>query len=388
MIPEEINTLIGKFMNKSADSADLEALNDWIQNPQNQAEFNAYVKTLFAIEMGLNDSDSEKIKKRLLREIRKDKNKFSSKRIRSALKYSAIAILFMAIGYFVHRSNSGPEPEEGIIPKNEAITLQLQNGEVRALSEDNVTDVMDSEGNLIGHQKGKRLSYENGTAKAKLEYNLLKVPFGKRFDITLSDGTTVFLNAGSSIRYPVQFISGTDRTVFLHGEAFFDVVKSERPFIVNVDKISIEVLGTRFNLADYPENRDTEVVLVEGSVQMRTASAMSDTGDSDGTILNPGFKGAYNKTTRDISIKKVNTKIHTSWVEGHVVFRNVSFENIIRKLERLYNVTIVNNNEELARARFNATIETDDETIEKVFDYFSKVYDIDYDIVENKIIVN
>ena len=105
-------------------------------------------------------------------------------------------------------------------------------------------------------------------------------------------------------------------------------------------------------------------------------------------VLKPGFKGAFDREMKTISTKKVNTSIYTSWIDGNIVFRKSSFNNIIRKLERHYNVTIINNNEELSKKTFNATVELDRETIEDVLNYFNKVYSIKYTIVNNKIVIN
>ncbi len=387
MISTEIEDLIIKYFTKSAKSDDLEVLNSWIQDPENQLVFKDYVKTHFAITIGMNDPYLDKIKKNLLQKIRKEKSAVHRLRLVSVLKYVAIAILFMGMGFFLQQGLLTNTYNRTIVPKEGAITLQLDNGDIEIISEDGTSRIKDTKGNVVGVQQGKKVVYGFDGPGEELIYNTLSVPYGKRFNIVLSDGTNVFLNAGSSIKYPVRFVNDSLRQVFLTGEAYFDVAHDKQlPFVVNTQELDVQVYGTEFNVANYPEDKDTEVVLVNGSVSLAEWGKLGK--NKNEVFLTPGFKGTFNKTDKKISNKKVNTSIYTSWMSGNLVFRNVPFKNIIQKLERHYNVTIINNNLKLANETFNATIETDHETIEQVFSYFNKVYQIEYRIIENKIIIN
>jgi len=386
MISPEIENRIVKFVSKSANAEDLHTLEEWILEPQNHSIFKEFVKTHFAITMSMSNPDSNEIRERLLKEIRKEKQSRFVHTLRSVLKYTAVIIFILGIGYFFGNEfiNSASEV---IVPKEEAITLQLENGNIKVIKEDGTTEVVDVNGNVVGTQEGTKLVYDKEAPIEKLVYNTLKVPHGKRFDVVLSDGTHVFLNAGTSIKYPIKFISSEkNRKVFLNGEAFFDVTKDEEhPFVVNAQALDVRVLGTKFNIATYEEDATSEVVLVEGSVTMNSED-IALKGES--AILQPGFKGSYDKSEGTISTQKVNISLYTSWISGNVIFRNASFENITKKLERLYNVTIINNNEQLANESFNANIEVNNESIEQVLGYFNKVYQIEYTIVNNKIVIN
>ena len=217
-------------------------------------------------------------------------------------------------------------------------------------------------------------------------YNTLKIPYGKQLKVALSDGTKVMLNAGSEFRYPVNFIKGKKREVFLQGEAYFDVAHDARhPFVVEANALDIQVLGTKFNVANYKEDVSTEVVLVDGSVMLQSNT---ETAEKSQTILSPGFKGIFKKSEKTIETKEVNTAIYTAWTDGFVVFREAPFQNILKKLERHYNVKIRNTNTTLANERFNATIDVENDTIDQVLEYFNKIYDIDYTIINNEVIIN
>ncbi|WP_428232550.1 FecR family protein [Flavobacterium sp.] len=385
---KKVEIIIIKYFSQSANMDDLDVLNKWIESPENQEIFQEYVKTHFAITLAMNEPDIKNIKKALFHEIRKEKKKVRAFRLKSIMKYAAIAIVFLGIGILLQKNIfSNSTDKETIVPKKDEITLKLGNGNIKIIAADGTSKVYDANGKVVGKQNGKDLVYSGNGASTKLVYNTLSIPNGKRFNITLSDGTLVHLNSGSSITFPVQFLKNSIRKVFLSGEAYFEVAHDKKnAFVVNANKLDVQVYGTKFNVNNYPEDQATDVVLVEGSVSMSQSGPI--TKNKNEFFLTPGYKGTFNKQDKKITNEKVNTSLYTSWMTGNLVFRNESFENIIQKLERHYNVIIINNNKSLANETFNATIETDHESIEQVFNYFKKVYQINYSIVENKIIIN
>ncbi|MEZ4970220.1 MAG: FecR domain-containing protein [Flavobacteriaceae bacterium] len=386
MISQEIENLIVKYLSQAATATDLDILNNWIEDGKNHQAFKDFVKTHFAITLAMNDLDIDKIREELQKEISREKKGYYGRRFLSVMKYAAIAIFFIGVGIIWQQGTFEETSNTTIVPRTDAVTLQLENGDIEVITEDGTAQVQNSKGQVVGVRQGNKLVYDQGD-ELKLVYNTLTVPNGKQFHIVLSDGSKVHLNSGSSIKYPINFLKGQERQVFLTGEAFFEVAHDrEHAFIVNARNLDIHVYGTKFNVSNYPEDRDTEVVLVEGSVSLKESDLLE--GDKEEVYLKPGFMGIYNRSDNHISQEEVNTTIYTSWLNGNLVFRNISFENIIQKLQRHYNVVIINNNEKLAVETFNATIETKHETIEQVFNYFNKVYQIEYKIIENKIIIN
>jgi ferric-dicitrate binding protein FerR (iron transport regulator) len=278
---------------------------------------------------------------------------------------------------------SNNEVEKIIPKKNDIVLTSTDNGEVVIEKDDNKTDdkKIIPKINLI--QKSDQLIYDNNIDIKELVYHSLKVPYGKRFNIVFSDGSKAYLNSGSVIRYPVKFIEDKKREVFLEGEAFFDVAENKNElFIVNSNGINVEVYGTKFNVRNYSEDFNSDIVLVEGSVGINNPEV------SELTMLKPGFKGSVDKENFRVTTSKVNTKIYTSWIDGEVIFRNETFSQILKKLERLYNVTIINNKNESLDEVFNAAINVENENIEQVLEYFNKIYNIEYQIFNNKIIIN
>ncbi len=297
---------------------------------------------------------------------------------RKMASVAALLIGFAFIG-FLYIKNTVP----CYVPEN-AITLQLEDGSVKVIKEDGAIQVLDVNGQIVGKQKGTQLVYTTKQIDKKdrdLAYNTLTVPYGKTFNLQLSDGTRVYLNAGTSMKYPVCFMEGRERHIFLTGEAYLDVAKdAKHPFIVSADNLNVKVLGTQFNVNAYPEDNESEIVLVEGSVSLYDQSATYACDKS--TSLEPGFKASFNKETKLIKKEAVLTDVYTSWRTGELVFRDMPFENILKKLERKYNVKIINTNQKLSKEKFQASFGKNP-AIVTVLEELKTVYNIRYTIKEN-----
>ncbi|MEO9510973.1 MAG: FecR domain-containing protein [Flavobacteriaceae bacterium] len=384
---KKIENLIVKYLTNEANSADLDFLCMWMGNPKNEKVFESYVQTYFEVKLLMSEPDIEKIKKTLSQKIKKDKNPFFRYRLDRVLKYVAVLILFLGV-YLYQKENTTNVSENSqlpvLVPKDEAITVQLEDGELYTIKSNGESTLKDAEGNVLGVQKKSQLRYGQNNNLSEAVYNILNVPNGKRFDVVLSDGTHVYLNSGTSLKYPVSFIKGEKRQVFLTGEAYFDVVEDkERPFLVHADDMIVKVLGTKFNVAHYSEEEHINTVLVSGSVEL-----YDDQGNNNAapTLLKPGFMAAWSKVNKDMSVENVDTRLHTAWMEGKLIFRNRTFKYIRSTLERYYNITIKCSNTELDQQRFDATF--DIETIDEILETFNKSYAIDFSIQNNEVLIN
>lgn len=383
MIPSDIEKGIQRYLAKTASEQELKELEYWLQDPYNKESFNDYVLLHHAINMGLNKVDNQPIKNRLLGKIRKKKSGIYRLQPRMLLKLVAVVFLLLGFGYFFEQKFNETNVEE-LIDANQ-ITLQLDNGNIEVISEDGKRKIIDAEGNEVGVQKGNTLNYNEGVDSEKLIHNQLNIPNGKQFELVLSDGSSVFLNSGSSIKYPVKFLPGKTREVVLTGEAYFAIAKdSIDPFIVNINDLKVRVLGTEFNLSSYPEDTLVTTVLVNGSVGLYNGDVY---GPSTTTFMKPGFRGVYDHSSGNISLDEVDTSLYTSWKSGKMVFRSMQFKNIIKKLERTYNVSIVNNNKELGEQYFSASFDKD-ELMEQIFASFRTSYRFAYTIENDKITIN
>ena len=332
----------------------------------------------------MNKLDTDSIIKEINNRIVKDESK-KSKRIyfMNFLKYAAVFILIFGLGYYSNNNFVIIDEIPKIVPK--ATDIVLSSGDDQVVINNDASqekgNKIFSKTNLI--QKNNLLIYNDSLELNELVYHTLKVPYGKRFNILFSDGSKVSLNSGSILRYPVKFLSNQKREVFLQGEAYFDVAEDKSNlFVVNSEGINVEVYGTKFMVKNYSEDFTSDIILVSGSVKIQNSL------NKTSLLLKPGHKGSVNKVDFKITETKVNTKIYTSWIDGEVIFRMETFDQILKKLERLYNVTIINNREESLNELFNAAIDVNNEDIEMVLEYFNKIYNIEYKIFNNKIIIN
>ena len=381
MIGSEQEKLILKYLTNNATAKELDILSDWILDKDNARLFQEYTQLHLEIITSMNGPDTDKIKKKLLQKIKRDKIR---KKFNTVIKYAAVGLLIFSLGYYFQQEVKFSNEKNALIPKEEAITIILGNGKMETLKVDEIREVMDDEGNVIGTQNNTQLSYTSSAENQKLIYNRLNVPYGKKFDVVLSDGTHVHLNSGSSLRYPVAFIQGASRKVFLTGEAYFDVAEDEkRPFLVNANEIDIQVLGTKFNVSNYPEDANINTVLVEGSVEL-LRSSKGITG-LESVILKPGHKAEWHKNSNEVSLSNVDTSLYTAWIKGKLVFRNTSFRQIREALQRHYNVVIHNKNVQLEEQIYDATF--DIETIDQVLESFNRSWAIDYTIIDNEVFI-
>lgn len=298
---------------------------------------------------------------------------------------AAILVLFGSFLYFKDTQVKKALPvvfRENLNP--EAVTLTLDNGNVKVIFADDEQNITDAEGNVIGTQSGRQLNYNPKFTSEKLAYNELAVPYGNQFKLSLSDGTHIILNAGSSVKYPVRFIKGQTRKVFLKGEAYFDVAEdSENPFVVNVNDINVQVLGTQFNVSYYPEDTEINTVLVEGSVKIYKNDL--EPNDANSTFLKPGEKGSWLKVDKTLVVDEVDVELYTAWKEGVLLFRKTPFNNIRKKLERHFDITIQNDYTYLDTQVYTATFKG--ETIYEILDAFNQdiPFSYHYDVENNTV---
>ncbi len=188
------------------------------------------------------------------------------------------------------------------------------------------------------------------TEDENMVYAEVSVPYGQMSQVTLFDGTKVWLNSGSVIRYPNQF-NKNQRNVYLDGEAFFEVTKNlHQPFKVHAKNMEVEVLGTSFNVSAYKNESETTVTLVEGSVYINNES-----GEKIGELV-PGQMALMKEGADHIAYRHVDTDFYAGWIEGKIVFNDVRLDELAPRLERWYNVEISFEKENLKSMKFSGTL--------------------------------
>ncbi|WP_050809610.1 FecR family protein [Ochrovirga pacifica] len=299
--------------------------------------------------------------------------------LKKSVKYAAVFVGLAGVSYFFY-DYYYTAPETYQYAENEII-LKHDDGKVEVISEDGTRTLVNKKGEVIGVQKGQQLAYIGDTQTTELKFNVITVPYGKQFQLLLSDSTKVYLNSGTTLKYPIRFLPNQKREVSLVGEAFFEVYKDKKhPFIVKSNDLNIKVLGTKFNVSCYPEDWAINTVLVEGAVSLyndkKSKSVLKP------FTLYPNQRASWINTKKVMKVGNVyDTSIYTCWIDGKIVFKHLKFKNILKKLERHYNVKINNHYTELSEKRFTARF--DIETIEQVLNTFSKSFKIDYTKEEN-----
>lgn len=210
-------------------------------------------------------------------------------------------------------------------------------------------------------------------------YNTIDVPYGERSQITLYDGTKVWLNSGTKFKYPVAFSRNT-RDIYIEGEAYFDVAKdAKHPFVVNAGQLKVEVLGTRFNVYAYPEDNEFSATLEEGAINaMNSANGKS-------IKLNTGEQVILNRESNGFKHLRVDTKLYTSWKENLLKFEDAPFDEVIKKMERWYDVKITVDSSINAKERYTMTIKT--ESLREMLQVVSKTTKMNYEIKENTVLI-
>ncbi|MEQ9441509.1 MAG: DUF4974 domain-containing protein [Cyclobacteriaceae bacterium] len=363
----------------------MDQLSQWITEPGNEELFEDIVTAHYHITAAMHQPDIERIKENLIRKIKQEQRVLYRRRFFRFTRYAAMGILLIGLPYFYYQSRQLENDTNTLTQHEEDITIVLDDGTVETLDLSANTSMYDALGNAIGTQEKSKLTYHLSAPTEKPLYNTINVPYGKTFTIVLSDSTQVFLNSGTMLRYPVHFPEGHPRTVVLKGEAYFEVSEDQHhPFEVIADELTVRVLGTKFNVAYYPEDLNITTVLVEGAVELREQGAANT--NNTPVQLKPGFKAEWNQTSKKINVEDVNPYLYTAWTQGKIVFRNTPFIKIRQRLERHYNVTIRNNNKALDKQLFDATF--DIESIEEVLESFNKSYAIQYEIKNNEIVIH
>ncbi|HAZ02352.1 MAG: hypothetical protein A2W90_14165 [Bacteroidetes bacterium GWF2_42_66] len=192
-------------------------------------------------------------------------------------------------------------------------------------------------------------SYPSGTIKNETVYNTIEIPSGTRSSFTLPDGTFVYLNAGSTLKYPVVF-GEDDRHVELNGEAWFEVKKDNlHPFIVSTSDINIKVLGTSFNCSAYAYDTKIETALVEGKVEI------SGKNGKNSFLMEPGELAVFSKQVKTIEKTRTNLDKYIAWKSGKLMFRDDPMDKVIEKLDRWYNVEFQVDDPEILNYTYSAT---------------------------------
>jgi len=341
---EKIILLINKQINEDLSEAEQQELEAWLDNPSNKALYTKLTNKEWLLKKRFEYDEYnvshawQKVNKRISPQLN----------FKRWLSYAAAIVLPLVMFYAVYQLSNKPGVDKTLVsetihPGERKAILVLSDGQQVELSAADTSLQMNAT-HIVIDSLGAYYQGKNQTANTTQQYNTLKTARGMEYSLQLADGTKVWLNAESSLRYPESF-NGDTREVYASGEVYLEVAKdAQKPFFVHFNNKRIKVLGTAFNVRAY-ENEKTDVVtLLEGSVALTTPG--------NSVKMKPNEQ-AISGADNTIQVNQVNASLYTAWKDGSFVYRDVPLNQIVRDLARWYDVDVFYQNQSMKTERFS-----------------------------------
>lgn len=274
---------------------------------------------------------------------------------RWCVSVAAVVLLFIGVSLVIKNWNREIQQhplltQQPISPGKCMAVITLGDGQQVELGSKNQA-LKEKNGTLLNLDSTSVRYQKNESATKELIYNTITIPVGGEYHLVLSDGSKVWINADSKLKFPVDF-TRNEREVFLEGEAYFEVSKDQRhPFIVHTSRGAVKVLGTGFNVRDYSDEAKVVTTLVNGSVAYCSEKHLSEP-----VVLQPGFQ-VEDKEGGDLQPKKVDVMMYVGWKDGKYIFENTTLEEIMQVLSRWYDVAVFYRNEQVKNLHFTGDLE-------------------------------
>lgn len=383
---KNIDKLINDFLKGDISQKEKNLLEKWVkENGQNKIYFESKVKDFVSLNHNFQVNTEEAFKKfaRKTKILRTSTNTW--------LKYAAVLVLLFSTAIYITLNQEKFNPEVEVVENSATdnddaqITITLSDGSKKIIDKSGSFEITDEEGNVVANTTNGAIVFNNSSADAVSEtpvYSEIYIPYGQKFNIHLTDGTKVWLNSGSRLKF-AQNLNRTmgNRLVFLEGEAYFDVAKNaSRPFIVKTGNLDVQVLGTKFNVSSYKNDKQIATTLVEGSVKV-----LNNENPSEQLLLAPSQQATFKKQVGQLSKKQVDTTLYTAWMDNRIIVNGLSFPEILERLERFYNVDIENATQSLNHNIYKGEFENTD--LESVLGIMAISTPFNFKIEANEIII-
>lgn len=375
-----ISKIISKYLMGELNEKEQDTLDRWLENPDNAKQFHQMTAVDTVLERmeqyDKNRFDADKAYAKVIRGMHSN---------RRWLSYAAAILLPLAIAVGIYIGSSQEQPSvvvaqsgtQQVQPK--APILITDEGEY-ALGEADTTFTIGNT-QLVSDQN--QLSYQKESdqpqAEAeKLVYNTIKTPKGVKYRVVLGDGTTVWLNSETELRYPVNF-SSANREVFVKGEAYFDVAKeANKPFLVHFDDRQIRVLGTKFNVESYQGEQNDWVTLEEGAIQL--------TAENKELKLSPNKQAVIDNARGSLEMKTVDASVYSAWKDQVYLYKGATLRTIINDFERDFDIHVSCEEEAVLQEKFSLKISSR-LSFEAIFSALEKTNELEIEIENNHVII-
>ena len=352
----ELEKLIVKFLNQEANYSELEKLEDLLKTDKGLRTFNRLIKTQYLSTLSMTEYDVNRAKESIINRLKKGKK---MKRLSLYKRLAVAASLMLVLGTALYLSyNTQISPSAVVIRPHIIVAgtdkaiLTLENGDEVALEKGKnfQTGKVSSNGEELVYSDRD----QSDTASKEQTYNYLTIPRGGQFFVKLSDGTEVWLNSETKLKYPVKFTDGISRKVeLIYGEAYFKVSSSTAhkgaAFQVLTESQEIDVLGTEFNIKAYNNDPVMATTLVEGKIKIKKGE-VSET-------LKPNQQAKISHDSDKIDIEEIDVSQEISWVKGLFSFNEKPLEEIMTVLSRWYDTEVIFENAKQKKFVFTGILE-------------------------------
>ena len=378
----EVSRLIVKYLQGCISPEEKVMLDKWLEESSENREI------YHRVQGRVNREERQRIIRKLNKRAaweRVDRNtkKYRHPILRRCMKYAATIVLplfMVGVGFYLIRDKEEIHPVAEMVKISPGVTkaeLVLADGHKVVLGTETIDSLVSEEGvNIV--KDGNGVSYLGNKEEGDLAYNIMRVPRGGEFKVRLQDGTLVYMNSETELKYPVRFV-GKERRVYLSGEAYFEVQRdTTKPFIVVMNGNEVRVLGTEFNVRSYEDEKCQFTTLVAGKVLLTTH-------DHRCIELLPNEQGIVDPQG-DIRKEQVDVALYTAWKDGNFVFRKQSLEHIMEIVERWYDLKVTFEDEWCKQVSFSGNVERYDDS-SKLAEMLEATGSVKFRIKNNEIYV-
>ena len=378
----EVSRLIVKYLQGCISPEEKVMLDKWLEESSENREI------YHRVQGRVNREERQRIIRKLNKRAaweRVDRNtkKYRHPILRRCMKYAATIVLplfMVGVGFYLIRDKEEIHPVAEMVKISPGVTkaeLVLADGLKVVLGTETIDSLVSEEGvNIV--KDGNGVSYLGNKEEGDLAYNIMRVPRGGEFKVRLQDGTLVYMNSETELKYPVRFV-GKERRVYLSGEAYFEVQRdTTKPFIVVMNGNEVRVLGTEFNVRSYEDEKCQFTTLVAGKVLLTTH-------DHRCIELLPNEQGIVDPQG-DIRKEQVDVALYTAWKDGNFVFRKQSLEHIMEIVERWYDLKVTFEDEWCKQVSFSGNVERYDD-FSKLAEMLEATGSVKFRIKNNEIYV-
>jgi ferric-dicitrate binding protein FerR (iron transport regulator) len=330
MTKEAFKNILARYLNGDASAWEEWHVDKWYEEIEKKLANNAASL--------IDDNIGEDIFEKIRFEIELSRKK-KSRLLFWLPKIAAVVVLVSGATIIYFGAKFFGQKETAIIkPGTDKAVLRLANGSEIVLEENYNDSVITNDGNKVIRLDSGTIAYENNkiTASEKLKYNEMIVPSGGKYSLRLPDGTKVWVNAASSLKFPEKF-AAAERRVIVKGEAYFEVApQKNKPFIVEIPgKQQVSVLGTHFNINSYDDEQAVATTLLEGSIKINVA------GSDKSVTLQPGQQSLVFSEQKIITKNDVDVQQAIAWKEGYFSFDQTDISDIAKQISRWYGATVI-----------------------------------------------